>query len=58
MSGFISPKRAINRGCIHEYFRVPIVGILRLVEEVFCSALIAPGAYIILQPKEKMSGAI
>ena len=41
-----------------DIFWIPIVEILRLVEEVFCSALIAPGAHKNFAAKRKMTSAI
>lgn len=56
--GLFCQKGLLNRGWIHGYFWVPIVEILRLVEEVFCSALIAPGAHKNFAAKRKMTSAI
>ena len=53
MSGFISPKRAVKSRMDSRIFSDSNCWILRLVEEVFHSALIAPGAHIIFAAKRE-----
>ena len=58
MLGFISPKRAVRSRLDSRIFSGFKCGILRLVEEVFCSALIVPGAHINFAAKRKMAETI
>ena len=58
MSGFISPKRAVKSRMDSRIFSDFNCGILSLVEEVFCSALIAPGVHINFAAKRKMASTI
>ena len=58
MSGFISPKRAVKSRMDSRIFSDFNCGILSLVEEVFCSALIAPGVHINFAAKRKIGSII
>jgi len=58
MSGFISQKWAVKSRVDSRIFSDSNSGILCLVEEVFCSALIALGAHITFVAKRKMAEAI